>query len=66
MKITNKLAKREWEIISEKNLVYVAWTRAKKTLNFVSEKEFPPEKSYSGNDTLYNEFLNIKKDVEEK
>ena len=64
--LPNKLAKREWEIISEKNLVYVAWTRAKKTLNFVSEKEFPPEKSYSGNDTLYNEFLNIKKDVEEK
>lgn len=64
--LPNKLAKKDWEIISEKNLVYVAWTRAKKTLNFVSEKEFPPEKSYSGNETLYNEFLKIKNDVEEK
>ena len=64
--LPNKLAKKDWEIISEKNLVYVAWTRAKKTLNFISEKEFPPEKSYSGNDSLYNEFLKIKEDVEKK
>ena len=61
----NKMAVRDWEKKSEHNLIYVAWTRAKKTLNFVSEKEFPPEKSYSGNNNdFYNELLNIKKEID--
>lgn len=34
-------AKKEWEIKSERNLEYVAMTRAKKTLNYISEKLFP-------------------------
>ena len=62
----NKLAKKDWEIISEKNLVYVAWTRAKKTLNFISEKEFPPDKSYSGTDVLYKELNTIRENVKEQ
>ena len=33
----NKFAKKEWEIKTEKNLIYVAYTRAKKTLNFIKE-----------------------------
>lgn len=37
----SKHAKKEWEKIAEANLFYVAITRAKKTLNFISEKEFP-------------------------
>lgn len=36
----SKSAKKDWEIQQEHNLEYVAYTRAKKTLNFVSEKDF--------------------------
>jgi DNA helicase II / ATP-dependent DNA helicase PcrA len=32
-----KFAKKDWEIKTEKNLIYVAYTRAKKTLNFIKE-----------------------------
>ena len=39
--IPSKYAKKEWEIIAEENLVYVAITRAKKSLNYISEKLFP-------------------------
>ena len=39
--IPSRHAKKDWEIKSEKNLEYVAMTRAKKTLNYISEKEFP-------------------------
>lgn len=38
----SKYAKKEWEKISENNLKYVAVTRAKKTLNFICEKQFSP------------------------
>lgn len=38
----SKYAKKEWEKISENNLKYVALTRAKKTLNFICEKQFSP------------------------
>lgn len=34
-----KSAKAQWEKDTEDNLVYVAYTRAKKTLGFISEKE---------------------------
>jgi len=37
----SKHATKEWEIKQEKNLRYVAVTRTKNTLNFISEKEFP-------------------------
>ena len=39
-------AKKDWEILSEKNLIYVSITRAKKTLNYIK-----PEKKMDG-DTL--------------
>jgi DNA helicase-2/ATP-dependent DNA helicase PcrA len=39
--IPSKYAKKEWEITAEENLVYVAITRAKKSLNYISEKLFP-------------------------
>ena len=35
----SRLARRNWEIQAEKNLLYVAITRAKKTLNFIKEEE---------------------------
>ena len=56
----SKLARVEWEIESEKNIVYVAWSRAKNTLNFISEQEFPPENGYSGIDDMYNELIKLK------
>ena len=39
--IPSKFAKKEWELQAEDNLLYVALTRAKKTLNYISEKMFP-------------------------
>lgn len=38
----SKLAVQDWEKIQEQNLTYVAYTRAKHKLGFVSEKEIPP------------------------
>ena len=35
-----KLATKDWEIKTEDNLVYVAYTRAKKTLNFMKEDKY--------------------------
>lgn len=35
----SKYAKKEWEIKSERNLMYVAITRAKKTLNYIEESK---------------------------
>ena len=36
----SKSAKKDWELQQEHNLEYVAYTRAKKTLSFVNEKDF--------------------------
>jgi ATP-dependent exoDNAse (exonuclease V) beta subunit len=36
----SKAAKKDWEIKQEYNLMYVAYTRAKKTLGFIDEKDF--------------------------
>ena len=36
----SKSAKQDWEIAQEKNLIYVAYTRAKKKLSFVDETGF--------------------------
>lgn len=38
----SKYARKKWEIDSENNLKYVALTRSKRTLNYISEKKFPP------------------------
>lgn len=37
----SKLAKTQWEIEQEKNLMYVAYTRAKHSLGFIDENEIP-------------------------
>lgn len=50
----SKHAKKEWEKIAEENLRYVAITRAKKTLNFISEDLFPA-KLFGENDDLISE-----------
>lgn len=38
----SKLAQQEWEKKQELNLIYVAYTRAKHKLGFMSEREMPP------------------------
>lgn len=37
--LPSKLAKKEWEKTTERNLIYVAITRAKKTLNYIDEEK---------------------------
>lgn len=49
------LAKTEEELKSETNIMYVARSRAKTTLNYITEKEFPPTLSYLGSENIYKE-----------
>ncbi len=50
----SKYAKQQWEKISEENLFYVAITRAKKTLNYISEDLFPAN-LFGDNDDVISE-----------
>lgn len=50
-----KSAKKDWEIASEENLIYVAYTRAKKTLTFISEKEIKPFGAIDNPDAILEE-----------
>ena len=50
----SKHAKKKWEIISEDNLIYVAITRARKTLNYISEDLFPAN-LFGNNDDVITE-----------
>lgn len=50
----SKHAKKKWEIISEDNLIYVAITRARKTLNYISENLFPAN-LFGNNDDVITE-----------
>ncbi|MCD8206605.1 MAG: ATP-dependent helicase [Bacteroidales bacterium] len=51
----SKLAKKVWELKQEENLIYVAYTRAKKVLGFISEKEVPPSGSSVGGDSILSD-----------
>lgn len=57
-----KLAKKEWEIEAEQNLIYVAYTRAKNRLGFVSEDEIRPFGISNGPDAILKE-LGIIEDI---
>lgn len=57
------LAKKQWEIEGEHNIMYVAWSRAKKTLNFVSERMFPPQRCYLDAGSLVQDVLDINEKV---
>ena len=59
----SKLAHHEWEKIQERNLIYVAYTRAKKTLGFISEKEIPPSGSSQEPMEIINELNFIENQV---
>ena len=58
-----KRVKREWEMIQEENLIYVAYTRAKHRLGFVDEQEVPPAGSNMTDDAIVNDISFIEKRV---
>lgn len=58
-----KSAKRDWEIQSEKNLIYVAITRAKKTLNYIKEDNIFYQKNKQYNIEYILNDLNDKKRI---
>ena len=51
----SSLAKKEWEKNAEQNLIYVAYTRARKKLGFISEEEIKPFGISQGEDKILNE-----------
>lgn len=59
----SKLAHHDWEKIQEKNLIYVAYTRAKETLGFISEKEIKPSGSMQEPNEIINELNYIENKI---
>ena len=51
----SSLAKKDWEKNAEQNLIYVAYTRAKNKLGFISEDEIKPFGVSQGEDKILNE-----------
>lgn len=52
-----------WEQEQERNLVYVAYTRARKRLGFISEKEIPPSARLLAGENVLTDLINIEKRV---
>lgn len=61
--IPSRLAETDWEIEEERHLQYVMCTRAKNTLNFVSEKEIKPKEYFSEKNTLFKELEKIREEI---
>lgn len=61
--IPSKLVKLDWEKEEEKHLQYVMSTRAKDTLNFVTEKDIKAVNFFSEKGALYNEIKTIKNEI---
>lgn len=59
----SRLAQSTWEKQQEENLIYVAITRPKQTLGFISEKELPPSGSSQDPFTILTELRMIEKSV---
>ena len=59
----SKLAVHDWEKQQEQNIMYVAYTRAKNLLGFVSEKEVKPNGSLQEPNEIINELAYIEKKV---
>lgn len=55
----SKLAVKDWEKLQEKNLIYVAYTRAKNKLGFISEKEIKPTGALQDPMLILNEMCYI-------
>jgi len=64
--IPSKLAESDWEIEEEKHLQYVMCTRAKNSLNFVSESEIKPRNFFSEKNLLYKELEAIRTEIEKQ
>jgi superfamily I DNA/RNA helicase len=60
----SRLAKKKWEIQAEMNLMYVAVTRAKKTLNMIKEEERGFYKNFTSTKSLKSEIDQIKSRIE--
>ena len=59
----SKLALQEWEKKQELNLIYVAYTRAKHKLGFISEKEIPPSSSSQEPMDIINDLMFIENKI---
>lgn len=59
----SKLAKHEWEKQQERNLQFVAYTRSKKLLGFISEKEIKPNGISQDPMEIINELIYIENQV---
>lgn len=59
----SKLAVRDWEKQQELNIMYVAYTRAKNLLGFISEKEIKPNGSLQEPTEIINELAYLEKKV---
>lgn len=55
----SKLAVHDWEKLQEENLMYVAYTRPKNVLGFISEKEIRPIGSLQDPTQIINELIYI-------
>lgn len=62
--IPSRLAESKWEIEEERHLQYVMCTRAKNSLNFVSETEIKPKNFFSEKNMLYKELETIRTEIE--
>jgi len=52
-------AKKDWEKIEETNLIYVAYTRAKHKLGFISETEIPPSGALKETNSIIEDVASI-------
>lgn len=62
-KMPSSLAKLDWEKKQEQNLIYVAYTRAKHKLGFISEKEVPPCGSLDEPMQIINDLMYIENKI---
>ena len=62
--LPSRLAQKDWEIQAEKNLVYVAITRAKKTLNFIHEDEKGFFNNFKSVKNMEDELANVRLKIE--
>ena len=56
----SRFAKQDWEIKSEKNLEYVAITRAKVSLQYVSEDDFRIDRGWEFEKNIINKFKKVR------
>lgn len=59
----SRLAVHKWEQVQEKNLMFVAYTRAKQMMGFISEKEIKPSGSSQDPMEIINEMMFIEQKV---